>query len=142
MIDTSGSMSDELLADISAELGVMAKHFKVTVVECDAAIRAVYPYRPIKTVCGRGGTSFRPPLKAKFLRAQKPDLIVCFTDGSGPAPKKTPALPVLWCLTQDGEKPASWGEEIRMGEPKQVPEYRFSVQMDVFLVPAAPFPAV
>jgi hypothetical protein len=125
VIDTSGSMTAALLADISAELGVMARHFEVVVVECDAAIQAVYPYKPITDVHGRGGTDFRPPLTAEFLRLHRPDVVVYFTDGFGPAPDKAPSVPVLWCVTPGGMKPAPWGLKIDLRVPENgtaVPE--------------------
>jgi predicted metal-dependent peptidase len=121
IIDTSGSMSDEMLADIAGELGLMAQRYEVTVVECDAEIHAVYPYKPLKTVHGRGGTDFRPPLKTKFLKKHKPDLIVFFTDGYGPAPSKAPRVPVMWAITEDGTKPVPWGQEIALEEPETSP---------------------
>jgi predicted metal-dependent peptidase len=125
VIDTSGSMSAAMLADISAELGVMARHFEVVVVECDASIQAVYPYKPITDVHGRGGTDFRPPLAADFLKLHRPDLVVYFTDGGGPAPCDAPTVPVLWCITEGGRKPASWGREVDLHVPEKgtnVPE--------------------
>ena len=115
VIDTSGSMTSKLLADISAELGVMARTYKVTVVECDTQIHATYAFRPIESVRGRGGTSFKPPLEPAFLREQKPDLVVYFTDGHGPAPANAPPVPLIWCLTPGGKKPCEWGREIRLG---------------------------
>jgi hypothetical protein len=122
VIDTSGSMSDPMLSDISAELGLMAQHFEVTVVECDAVVRVVYAYRPIKKVHGRGGTSFRAPLAQDFLRKHAADLVVYFTDGYGDAPDNPPSVPVVWCITDGGQKPTTWGEEIRMKEPKISPD--------------------
>ena len=43
VIDTSGSMTVAMLEAISAELGLMARHYDVDVVECDAQIQRVYP---------------------------------------------------------------------------------------------------
>lgn len=113
-IDTSGSMTARLLADISAELAVMSKTHEVIVVECDRKIQAVYPYRPIAEVHGRGGTDFRPVFEASFLRQHRPDLVVYFTDGHGPAPADPPAVPVLWCLPEHGKHPCSWGRIVRI----------------------------
>ena len=56
VIDTSASITPELLQQIDAELAGLARHYTVTVVECDAMIHAVYAYRAIKSVSGRGGT--------------------------------------------------------------------------------------
>lgn len=115
VIDTSGSMTPEMLADISAELNVMAKTYSVTIVECDAKIHAVYSYRPIENVRGRGGTDLRPPFEPEFLKQHKPDLVIYFTDGHGPAPDSPPPVPVVWCLTPGGSMPCTWGREIRLG---------------------------
>lgn len=115
-IDTSISMSDGDLADISAELALMSRRFEVTVVECDTEIHAVYPFKPIKNVQGRGGTDLRPPLEPVFLKKLKADLVVYFTDGDGPAPEKAPRVPVIWCLTEDGVNGAGWGKVVSMGK--------------------------
>ena len=115
VIDTSGSITPELLELIDAELAGLARHHEVKIVECDCKIHDVYDYRkPLTSVTGRGGTDFRPPLKAKFLRKHRPDLVVYFTDGMGPAPAKRPAVPVVWCLTPHGSQPVPWGRIIRM----------------------------
>jgi predicted metal-dependent peptidase len=116
IIDTSGSITEELVVLIDAELARLAKSYDVTVVECDCEIHAVYRYKPVKAVQGGGGTDFHPPLEPVFLQKHKPDLIVYFTDGEGPAPEKSPRVPVIWCLTPEGERPATWGREIRMVE--------------------------
>lgn len=113
-IDTSGSITPELLELISAELARLAGEHSITVVECDTKIHKVYPYKPIRTVHGRGGTDLRPPLAAEFLRTHHADMVIYFTDGFGPAPDKPPHVPVLWCLAPDGEQPAKWGRAIRM----------------------------
>lgn len=124
-IDTSGSMTDGELADISKELRTMAQKFEVHVVECDCVIHRHYRFKgPIKTVLGRGGTSFVPPLEAKFLKKIKPDLVIFFTDGDGEAPEEPPKVPVIWVLTHGedhwlrlvpvGCSPAKWGRVIHM----------------------------
>ena len=115
VIDTSASMTSKMLADISAELGVMARTYAVTVVECDRQIRATYAFKPIESIRGRGGTSFKPPFEPEFLREHKPDLVVYFSDGCGKAPEIQPRVPVVWCLTPNGKKPCAWGREIRLG---------------------------
>jgi predicted metal-dependent peptidase len=86
----------------------------VVLVECNSAINAVYDYRPLTVVHGRGGTDFRPPLARLFLRQQRVDLVIYFTDGYGPAPENPPRIPVIWCLTEDGERPAPWGKVVQM----------------------------
>jgi len=115
IIDTSGSITPELLEMISAELGLLARHYTVIVVECDAEVHAVYEYRaPLTAVHGGGWTDFRPPLTSEFLREHRPELVVYFTDGFGPAPEKAPRMPLVWCLVPGGQRPADWGRVIQM----------------------------
>jgi hypothetical protein len=47
----------------------------------------------------------------------RPDVLVYFTDGHGPAPKERPVVAVIWCLTPAGRRPAPWGWLLRMGGP-------------------------
>lgn len=103
VLDTSGSLNRKLLELISAELARLPTDHTVTVVECDAEIQRVYPYRPLKSVCGRGGTDLRPPFDSALQTKHAPDLVVYFTDGRGAAPSKPPCVPVLWCLTPRGK---------------------------------------
>jgi predicted metal-dependent peptidase len=120
VLDTSGSITTPLLAVIADELDRLARTHTVTVVECDAAVRAVYPYRRLlRQVHGRGGTDLRPPFDPTLLRRVRPEVIVYFTDGYGPAPRMSPAEPVIWCLTPAGRRPTPWGRELRLssGEP-------------------------
>lgn len=113
-IDTSGSMSQAILSDISAELAVMSRTHEVIVVECDTQIRAVYPYRPITEVQGRGGTDFRPVFDPAFLQVHRPDLLIYFSDGRGKVPLEAPRIPVIWALTVNGRIPCSWGRIVRI----------------------------
>jgi predicted metal-dependent peptidase len=117
VVDTSGSMSGDLLEQVNAELVRLARRASVLVVECDAAIRSVYPYRKLTTLCGRGGTDFRPPLSPDFLQKHKPDVILVFSDGYGPAPTNQPRVPLVWCLFAGGQRPAPWGRVIEMDQP-------------------------
>jgi predicted metal-dependent peptidase len=116
VIDTSGSMTHEMLSRISRELAKIAAELTVLVVECDCEIQRVYAYKPIRSVEGRGGTSFCPPLEPAFLRQHRPDIIIFFTDGEGEAPEKAPPAPVIWCLTPSGQQPVKWGRMIKMEE--------------------------
>jgi hypothetical protein len=59
----------------------------VTVAERDDHSRRVYALAErIRAVAGRGDTDFRPPLERRFLLRHRPDLVICFTEGQGPAP--------------------------------------------------------
>jgi predicted metal-dependent peptidase len=113
-IDTSGSIDDQMLELIDAELRLLSRSYAITVVECDAVIRRVYRYRGLKSVLGRGGTDFRPPLQSSFLRKHQPDILIYFTDGAGPAPDDPPRTPVIWCIVPDGQPPVEWGRTIQI----------------------------
>ena len=45
---------------------------------------------------------------------EPPTIFIYLTDGYGDAPANAPAYPVIWCLTEGGEKPAQWGMEIKI----------------------------
>ena len=113
-VDTSASMDGRTLAAIGAELARLDRQGRVTVVECDDAIRGAYTYRPLVSAHGRGGTDFRPVFEPEFLRYHRPDVILYFTDGAGEAPPRPPAQPVVWCLTTGGRRPAPWGNVVRV----------------------------
>lgn len=119
-IDTSGSMSDQELDEISGELLRLRKTHKVTVAEFDVKIHRSYPLRGrIQEVQGRGGTDFRPVFEKKFLRKLAPDLILIFTDGFGPAPEVPPRQPVIWIFLPEHEPPVSWGRKVVMAKKIQ-----------------------
>ena len=115
VLDTSGSMTAELLEAVAAELRRLGRDFSVHVVECDADVQRVYPFAGrLESVQGGGGTDFRPPLEAAVLGPLRPGVVVFFTDGDGPAPDRPPSVPVVWCLTPEGRRPAPWGMVVRM----------------------------
>jgi hypothetical protein len=115
VIDTSASLSPDMLAMIAAELDHLARSHTVMVVECDAVVHAVYRYRGrLDKVHGRGGTDLRPPFAPAILRRVHPDVVVYFTDGYGPAPQVAPAMPVIWCLTPGSVTPVSWGRVVQL----------------------------
>jgi predicted metal-dependent peptidase len=115
VIDTSASITRPLLNLIAGELDRMARSHEVTVLECDAAVHRMYRYQGVlHSVQGRGGTDLRPPFEASVLNTVKPDVVVYLTDGDGPAPIQAPSVPVVWCLTPDGDRPALWGRVVWM----------------------------
>ena len=114
VIDTSGSIDDETLAEIGGEVAALARKVSVVVVECDSEIRRDYIYRgELQSVLGRGGTDLRPPFEQKFLAKWSADALLYFTDGQGPAPTVRPRIRTWWCLTRKGRAPAAWGNVLR-----------------------------
>lgn len=113
VVDSSGSVTDGMLASISAELTALARVACVTVCECDTRIQRTYAYNgPVTTVVGRGGTDLRPPFAPAYLQDQRPDAVVVFSDGHGPAPEAPPRVPVIWVVMAGGRVPANWGQAV------------------------------
>lgn len=89
-IDTSASVSDEMIAQIFNEIfEILAKRkHDITVIECDSRVQRVYkaknPGEIKMKVRGRGGTCFAPVInhinKDKYYRDA---LLIYFTDGYG-----------------------------------------------------------
>ena len=113
-IDTSSSMKRAHFERIRNELEQLRRLAEVTVVQCDKVIRKTYALRePLQTIVGRGGTDLRPPLAVDVLNQYRPRLVIYFTDGDGPVPKREPTVPLVWCLPANAKPPASWGRVVR-----------------------------
>jgi predicted metal-dependent peptidase len=106
--DTSGSMSDRILARNIGELaGVLdqVRPKRLTLIWCDAALHEGSvvelnegsDLRDLKPV-GGGGTNYQPVLDwiAKEGRGEQPDLFLGFTDGLVTFPKHPHPFPTIW----------------------------------------------
>lgn len=112
-IDTSMSMSERELVEVSKQLTRVTEHARVTVAECDVEVTRVYPFEgSLAAVKGRGGTDLRPVFEPALLANH--DGVVFFTDGQGPWPESPPRVPVLWVLTKPLDFACTWGERARM----------------------------
>ena len=106
-IDTSGSISDQNLAEFITELnGIMASYKStITIIECDYVVQKVYKLKPSTKVDpkfkGRGGTSFKPPFEKIEEDGIETELLIYFTDLCGDFPDKAPRYPVLWVVVDD-----------------------------------------
>jgi predicted metal-dependent peptidase len=107
-IDTSGSMSDQLLAGIVGELRAFREVFpcRLSVLQCDTEVRDVQEFEAMDgyeipaafTAHGRGGTDFRPVFTWMAKHADGA-LLLYATDGQGTFPQAVPPQPVIWLLT-------------------------------------------
>ncbi len=114
-IDTSGSVCDQQISDIMNELLCFSSLHEgsLTVVQCDSEIRHVLHINETPherdsltrmVINGRGGTAFIPVfewVKSNSEILGEIALLVYATDGLGTFPKKAPAYPVLWLLSDD-----------------------------------------
>jgi predicted metal-dependent peptidase len=112
-IDTSGSMTGDALERVAREVGRLAAHARLTIVECDAAVHRVYPLAAaLGPFVGGGDTDFAPAFDEATGRELEG--VVYFTDGRGAMPALPPALPVLWALTHGDPFLADWGAIVRL----------------------------
>ena len=126
-IDTSGSMSQNDIADIASEVRSLRDifHSKLTVLQSDTKIHSIEEYDaddptpiPQKTkVRGRGGTDFRPVFDFVKDSDDAPQLVIYATDGFGYFPDYIPEIPCLWMLTRASiaEENLPFGFSIKMG---------------------------
>lgn len=108
-IDTSGSVVQSDLALFFSEIKhIYRQGCQVTIIECDATIQKVYPYRGItpKIVHGRGGTDFNDPIR--HCNRILPDCLIYFTDGHAERPRVRSRRPILWVITPTGLEPGEW----------------------------------
>lgn len=126
MIDTSGSMSDDLITAAYSEVKGAVDQFdgrlKGWLGFFDAAIIEPKPFanedefRIIKPA-GGGGTDFQIIFEyiQKYMQDKLPASIIILTDGFAPFPKERLAggIPVLWLLNNDKVNPP-WGRVARI----------------------------
>lgn len=119
-IDTSGTISDEMLEEFSAELrGIARECEEIIIIQCDACLQDVSPFKDrIYKYKGRGGTAFTPVFD--YISDPKnrlsPDAIIYFTDGFGDNPAPFRKAPVLWVVSPKGQRPAEWGRVLFLPE--------------------------
>ena len=87
-IDTSGSMTNDLISDVFNEIFEIIKKrkFELTIIECDAEIKKVYKVKKRADVQliveGRGGTAFTPVIEYVNNNPYFRDaVLIYFTDG-------------------------------------------------------------
>ena len=108
-IDTSGSVSDELLSLALNEIYTIVNSVQteVTIIECDSQI-AKKPYVAKKasdvqtTFQGRGGTCFTPAIEWINTHNYKDALLIFFTDGGGENDIPRPQVyKTIWLLPSE-----------------------------------------
>ena len=103
VIDTSGSMSDELLTDSLSEIqGVLkAVGSNITLCICDARVHGIKQIANINEarsmMAGGGGTAMAPALEAVSALKNKVTVCVVVTDGYIDQPDE-PKFHVVWCI--------------------------------------------
>lgn len=116
-IDTSGSISAGTLARFMEEVhGIHRQGATITVVECDAAVTRVWPYKgkPGGPPKGGGGTAFEPVIAWLREGGRRVDAAIYLTDARGPAPVSRAPCPLLWVVHGDADASHLPGRAIRI----------------------------
>lgn len=124
-LDVSGSMQEKELTAAAIEIASvlhLSQTHELWLLQADLKVKGrpqritVNDLRSLK-IKGRGGTDFAPAIQYAEKLRPKPDILIYFTDGYGPAPKKEPRMKVIWCLIGNISAPAPWGETIFVEGP-------------------------
>jgi predicted metal-dependent peptidase len=125
--DTSGSMTDELLAMALTEVDGLLKSLglsrQLRVLSCDAAVGAVQRVTSTRqiTLTGGGGTDMGIGIAAAAELRPRPAVCVVLTDGYTPWPSSPPkGMRVIVALLGDGDtEPPAWASVVRV--PSSLP---------------------
>ena len=131
IIDTSGSLPAQTLADFWAELREVATEIQpdsVHVLQVDAAVQDAAEYAPDDlpdeiALKGRGGTDFRPGFEWLDERGIQPGVCLYFTDMlCSDYPEAEPGFPTIWVNyssvpSEWNREP--WGERIDIGPDRR-----------------------
>ncbi len=119
-VDVSDSTNVVTLREaFAAELVNLARgrDCSITVLYANSRIQRIETFSNASFVAqrydGGGFTDLRPVFEYAKTMHPLPAAVIYLTDGIGPVPEQM-SFPTLWVLTQDGEKPAPWGVELRL----------------------------
>jgi len=117
-VDTSGSVSQAMLKQFSAEITAIlheARPESLQVVYCNTTVVGEEEFSPEDTEVilharGGGGTAFQPALDR--FNEDPPICVIYLTDLEGPAPIQ-PEYPVLWAVPEFCRMQPSFGQLVR-----------------------------
>ena len=121
--DTSGSMTDDLLAKALAEVNGLLRAIgmarQLRVIACDAAASTARRVTSASQVelTGGGGTDMGAGIAAAAALRPRPSVTVVLTDGCTPWPDEAPRgmRVVVGLLGPDAPQAPGWAREIRVG---------------------------
>jgi len=122
-VDTSGSISQGVLAQFAAEVAKLAALAEeILVLTCDAQVHQVVATEEVPAFLaqlkfkGGGGTSHLPVFEHLAREGIRPDLFIGLTDLHSVFPEQAPPYPVLWCTTEEHGDPPPWGRVVVIPE--------------------------
>lgn len=135
ILDTSGSMSLEMVTEALNEIEGISKQLSLdpstlTLVQVDAAAGSIQPWKSARNLelTGRGGTDMRVGYQtyAEMKRSQRPNILVCLTDGYTPWPTEKPrgvmkaVIGIIGdsdgSMTERTRQEVPWATTVRIGE--------------------------
>lgn len=126
-IDTSGSISSELLSQFLGEIkGIKDSYQSVEmdIILADATVQEVHTFnnnQPLNPtdieMKGRGGTDHRPVFEWVNQNKNGNRILVCLTDGYTTFPNQQPKYDTLWAVTPNGtdESEFPFGRVVKVG---------------------------
>jgi predicted metal-dependent peptidase len=124
VIDTSGSVSDQMLGQAMTEVGGVLRSLgvgrdRLRLIACDARAYEAQSVRNLANVelAGGGGTDMRAGLDAAAALTPRPDLVIVMTDGFTPWPAEPPKHQrvVVGLLDEMGDTPP-WADFVLIGD--------------------------
>lgn len=105
-VDTSGSVSDDMLSKFFSQISFLGRSLsEIEVVIADAEVHEHFTYHKglekklKKAAIGRGGTDFDPAIQYINKNLTHCDGVVYLTDGYCPVPQTKCKLPLIWVVT-------------------------------------------
>lgn len=124
ILDSSGSVDDEVRSQFASTLRPLLNMAKIYLVVNDADVQSAGDIETWRTVVpmirGGGGTDFTPAIEHLQRARRKFAAVYIVTDGFAHVPPSWPLrCPVYWCVTHDGVSTVPWGTLIRMSPVKR-----------------------
>ncbi|NRQ30865.1 VWA domain-containing protein [Nonomuraea sp. NN258] len=123
VVDTSGSMGEDDLAEALAEVTGVLRAVgvggnRVSVLACDADVHTAARVTSAQQVnlAGGGGTDMRVGIRAALALPERPGVVIVLTDGHTPWPEAPSSARVIAALIGTAPPaPPAWVEAVRVG---------------------------